>query len=91
MKLALYPINDSQLLSIFLIIFTVLKMNNNILVIFESKDYNTTCTVEPVYNGHPWDLHCTVEPVYNCHPWDLQKWLLYRGDLIIQSGFYVIG
>ena len=33
----------------------------------------------------------TVEPVYNGHPWDQQKWLLYyRGDLIIQSGFHVI-
>ena len=30
-----------------------------------------------------------VEPVYNGHTWDLQKWLLYSGDLIIQSGFYV--
>ncbi len=32
----------------------------------------------------------TVEPVYNGHPWDLQKWLICRGDLIIQSGVYVI-
>ena len=32
----------------------------------------------------------TVKPVYNGDPWDQQKWLLYRGDLIIQSGFYAI-
>ncbi len=30
-----------------------------------------------------YDSNITMEPVYNGHPWDLQKRLLYRGDLII--------
>ena len=28
----------------------------------------------------------TVEPVYNGHPWDQAKWLLYRGVLLIEVG-----
>ena len=28
----------------------------------------------------------TVEPVYNGHPWDHAKWLLYRGGLLIEVG-----
>ena len=35
-------------------------------------------------------LNCTVltvEPVYKGHPWDKQKWLLYRGGFITQSGY----
>ena len=28
----------------------------------------------------------TVEPVYNGHPWDHAEWLLYRGGLIIEVG-----
>ena len=28
----------------------------------------------------------TVEPVYNGHPWDYAEWLLYRGGLLIEVG-----
>ena len=28
----------------------------------------------------------TVEPVYNGHPWDHAEWLLYRGGLLIEVG-----
>ena len=28
----------------------------------------------------------TVEPVYNGHPWDHAKWLLYGGGLLIEVG-----
>ena len=28
----------------------------------------------------------TVEPVYNGHPWDRAEWLLYRGGLLIEVG-----
>ena len=39
-----------------------------------------------------WLVNVHVLQWYPCngHPWDLQKWLLYSGDLIIQSGYYVI-
>ena len=28
----------------------------------------------------------TVEPVYNGHPWDRAEWLLYRGGLLLEVG-----
>ena len=30
-------------------------------------------------------LETTVEPVYNGHPWDFEKWLLNTGGLLIQD------
>ena len=32
------------------------------------------------------EIHCTVEPVYNGHPWDHADMLLYRGGLLIEVG-----
>ena len=30
---------------------------------------------------------CTVKPLYSGHPWDVANWLLYKGGLIIQRTF----
>ena len=38
-------------------------------------------------DNHNVIVTCTVEPLYSGHPWDVANWLLYKGGLIIQCTF----